>query len=888
MNVNSIVKPASILISFLLIFLFSFPKNIFSVEIQEFHVKKQEIEAKFKNKHRDNVFYVKYKEDTSKDSIEILNNELQVRTQKKNNFTHKLLEDKNIQIIRTSGINETKEKMLEYYLDPSVEWVEVPHIGELSWVNDGETRAYSDDYFSDVHWNYEAINLPEVWRDQDCVGNGGDSPCGGSDEVIVAVLDSGLAYQDYSAYIFNDYVFLYEDSLEYAFNIEFGKASEINNGSNAINLWSNPSGETEAIHNDADNNGYCDDEHGVDFGQVLDNYYFNPLYYDEDDYLWLCENESEFQKEGHPNDNSGHGTFTTGIIASLTNNFDDSNIDTAATSISHNVTIMPLKVTQPFPYQDYIDSEAILWAVFYAIEYGADIINLSAAWPYDDELLRLAAEWAQESGVTFIAASGNDSDNSPWYPAAYPSVISVGASNNHNERAIYSSYGSKLDILAPVGDGINNSNDDWVWAQSYSCFINVECDSMSDFESHEFNKSVGTSFAAPQVAAAAALIKSRNMNISAEDMSNLIMGTAKDLGSKGYDNKTGWGLLNLEEIWNNVWTNWTSKGSTAGNITMTKFNPDTADRLYQAVRGINGKIYTRYTINGYSWSSWAAKGSTPSDITMTVFNPGTGDRLYQAVRGINGKIYTRYTVNGYSWSSWAAKGSTPGDITMVVHNPGSGDRLYQAVRGIDSKIYTRFTTNGSKWSSWAAKGSTPSDITMVVFDPGSGDRLYQAVRGVNNKIYTRYTSGGSWLTWRPNGSTPGDITMTVFNTGSSDRLYQSVRGIDNEVYTRYTIDGTNWYSWKSGNTSTKGEITMISFNSEYGGNTNHLYQAIRGTDTNVYTRSSGDGEKWTYWIRNGITSGDVSMVQFNPGSGNRLYQAVRGLDNKIYTRYLED
>jgi len=75
---------------------------------------------------------------------------------------------------------------------------------------------------------------------------------------------------------------------------------------------------------------------------------------------------------------------------------------------------------------------------------------------------------------------------------------------------------------------------------------------------------------------------------------------------------------------------------------------------------------------------------------MMVYNPGSGDRLYQAVKGMSSRIYTRYTTDGETWSNWRnVNGETDRDVNMMVYNPGSGDRLYQAVKGMSNRIYTR-------------------------------------------------------------------------------------------------------------------------------------------------------------------------------------------------------
>ena len=304
---------------------------------------------------------------------------------------------------------------------------------------------------------------------------------------------------------------------------------------------------------------------------------------------------------------------------------------------------------------------------------------------------------------------------------------------------------------------------------------------------------------------------------------------------------------------------WEREGGTLGNISMLVFN----NALYQAVRGTDDGLYTRWTTDGENWTGWYKDRQTSSTlINMAVFN----GRLYQALRGTDNGIYTRSTADVKTWTSWEKNGSTHGDVTMMVFN----NRLYQAVRGTNDGIYTRYTTDGQAWTSWVNSGSTKGNVSMVVFN----NALYQAVRGTDDGLYTRWTTDGeTWTGWYKDRQTSGtSINMAVFN----GRLYQALRGTDNGIYTRSTADVKTWTSWEQSG-STHSDVTMMVFN-------NRLYQAVRGSNNEILTRFSSDGQTWTDWQEDGTTAGEVMMAVFN----NRLYQAIRNLDNGIYTRSSAD
>ncbi|MBN2016443.1 S8 family serine peptidase [Candidatus Dojkabacteria bacterium] len=775
---------------------------------------------------------------------------------------------------REQKVSELESKLYEYSLDPNVEYAQPVYVYHpTAWgrASDQDTPA---DYNGTNHWYYDKANVREMWQDQDCYNSG--ASCGGDSTVVVAVIDTGVAVEDRNSN-------LYDESTQFDFDI----APEFNI-SGSFNLYNNSDETSCTDGDDDDSNGYIDDCRG-----------YNPyeewicaIYAPYMNYLWgdpLCT-ASEWSEAGHPNDDFGHGTFVSGSVAS---NIDNTSANPPGSSVSpaHNITLMPIKGSERITHAAYPDiygpsfyNDDLCNAIDYARLNGADVINMSLGGGGYDSFLEGCINDAYNAGIVLVAASGNDSTDvtmySVSYPAAYTNVIAVGASDSSDDRASYSNGGSNLDLVAAVGDSSDPGNS--AWQQSFACFVNYpfDChdDPVNNYKSFSAQYGAGTSYASPQVAAAAAIVKSKNPTATPYNVKAFLTGTATDIGATGKDNSTGYGIVNFEELWYNVWTNWGQNGSSSSNIEMVSFNPGGGERLYQAVKGLDGvSILTRYTTDGSSWSSWTIKGSTYGDIAMTVFNPGSGDRLYQAVRGLDGtSILTRYTTDGENWSTWTINGSTYGNITMLTFNPGAGDRLYQAVRGLDgTSILTRYTTDGSNWSTWTIKGSTTGDISMGVFDPGSGDRLYQAVRGLNGvSILTRYTTDGeNWSTWTLNGSTYGNITMTVFNPGSN-RLYQAVRGLDGRsILTRYTTDGSNWSSWVI-NGSTYGNITMTAFSGR-------LYQAVRGMDnTTVYTRSSTDGNTWGYWMEGGSSSTDVTMTVFN----STLYQAMRGTDGRINTR----
>ena len=128
-----------------------------------------------------------------------------------------------------------------------------------------------------------------------------------------------------------------------------------------------------------------------------------------------------------------------------------------------------------------------------------------------------------------VGASGNHSAAALQpvsYPAACPGVVAVGASTRDDTRAYFSDAGDRLDLVAP-GEGI---------------FSTLRG---SDVAYGLYGSSgSGTSFAAPHVAGAAALMRGSRPDLSQDQVRDLLRQTADDVGELGFDPLTGWGRLN--------------------------------------------------------------------------------------------------------------------------------------------------------------------------------------------------------------------------------------------------------------------------------------------------------------------------------------------------------
>ncbi|MCQ6275803.1 peptidase S8 [Bacillus sp. V3B] len=228
----------------------------------------------------------------------------------------------------------------------------------------------------------------------------------------------------------------------------------------------------------------------------------------------LTNGYNVIENNGFPDDDNGHGTHVAGIIASETNNRE------GVAGITWYNKIMPIKAIGIEGYGTSFDiAKGIIWAV----DHGADVVNLSLGNYQHSSFLEEAVNYAYDHNVVLIAAAGNDNTSQPSFPAAYPQVLSVTAVSYTGGRAPFSNYGDYIDVTAP---GV----------QIASTFFNQQYAGLS-----------GTSMASPHVAGLAGLLLSENPHLTNREVMDIIKDTAYDLGTPGTDNDFGSGLIDVQK-----------------------------------------------------------------------------------------------------------------------------------------------------------------------------------------------------------------------------------------------------------------------------------------------------------------------------------------------------
>jgi len=159
----------------------------------------------------------------------------------------------------------------------------------------------------------------------------------------------------------------------------------------------------------------------------------------------------------------------------------------------------------------------VLRGLDYAAAHGAQIVNMSFAGP-KDTLIERGIAAAAAKGIVIVAASGNAGPKSPpLYPAAYPDVIAVSATDAQDRLFAASNRGSYVAVAAPGVDIFLPAPDE------------------------KYQMTSGTSFSAAYVSGLVALMLERNPSLRPDEVRAILMKTARDLGAPGRDDQFGAG-----------------------------------------------------------------------------------------------------------------------------------------------------------------------------------------------------------------------------------------------------------------------------------------------------------------------------------------------------------
>ncbi|MDO8592013.1 MAG: S8 family serine peptidase [bacterium] len=240
----------------------------------------------------------------------------------------------------------------------------------------------------------------------------------------------------------------------------------------------------------------------------------------------------------NPNGNGvSHGTQTAGLIGAASNNAK------GVAAINWGAKILALQALDDNGEGTTTD---VASAVRYAVDQGAKVINMSLGTTSSDPILKAELDYASSHDVVVVAAAGNCGNPSDYflsdcsvvgqmiYPANYPQVLAVGATDINDNRASFSSYGPNLDVVAPGSGSLITTT----WSLSNQTSL--------------YSTSVyGTSFSSPIVAGLVALYRGLKPSATATSTISAINSNAdmvSGMASQNFTNDYGYGRINASRV----------------------------------------------------------------------------------------------------------------------------------------------------------------------------------------------------------------------------------------------------------------------------------------------------------------------------------------------------
>ncbi|NWQ41923.1 S8 family serine peptidase [Bacillus sp. EB106-08-02-XG196] len=216
-------------------------------------------------------------------------------------------------------------------------------------------------------------------------------------------------------------------------------------------------------------------------------------------------------------DDNGHGTHVAGIIGAANNT-------KGTVGVAPDASLYAVKVLDNNG-EGYVSD--IIAGIDWAVQNDIDIINLSIGSDTPSNMLKDVLDMAYSKGILIVASAGNTGyepyHSTVGYPAAYDSVIAVGAIDQSNKWADFSSVGPTVEVTSP---GV---------------------DILSTYLNNSTKRLTGTSMAAPFVSGLLALLKEQYPELSAADLRSILQKNVIDLGDAGRDPYYGYGLVQYSE-----------------------------------------------------------------------------------------------------------------------------------------------------------------------------------------------------------------------------------------------------------------------------------------------------------------------------------------------------
>jgi len=459
-----------------------------------------------------------------------------------------------------------------------------------------------------------------------------------------------------------------------------------------------------------------------------------------------------------PQDRCGHGTHVAGIIAANSNNA------YGIAGMDWNARILPVRVLDASCGGTISD---LAEGLIFATDMGARVINLSVGTFIFSRLLEHATYYAYQHGAALFAAVGNNGSSSPLYPAAFSWVMAVGFTNQLDQRDPRSNTGAHLDVMAPGVDIISTT------PMSGTLFYST---------TNQFGLLSGSSMATAFASGAAGLLASQPGFDTPAKIYTALTSTALDLGTPGFDNNTGYGLIQVADALHS-----TPSGSSP--------TPPAATVEYDFLDSNRcSNITYQWRTIPHNWTGYPAGTFIPlfgDNVSTTITLPFTFN--------FGGNNYNNLTISSNGYLAFDGIGETLSytqatNFLIPLRNGGTtyGSDVFLAPFWDDLKVDPASPTNPSAIYA-AALGSAPNREFVVEWhrvhqaSVSSSALTFQAIlRESSNQIIYQYKE--------MNGNTASSTIGLEYNDG-----YTGVQVAYNQLGAAKNNQAIYFYPYPAGN-----------------------------------------------------------------------------------------
>ncbi|MGE4509052.1 MAG: S8 family serine peptidase [Eubacteriaceae bacterium] len=436
-------------------------------------------------------------------------------------------------------------------------------------------------------------------------------------------------------------------------------------------------------------------------------------------------------------DLSGHGTMVSGCVAAAVNN----GIGVSGSAVSANVKIAPYRTGGQYVGDKNLYISYIAAAIMAAADRSdVSVINMSFGTYSAYDSIANSVAYAVSKGKVLVASAGNEGASSNGgkyvYPASYDGVISVAATDSSDGHPSFSQYNDKVDLSAP-GSSVYTTT-----------------------RSGAYGTASGTSFAAPIVAGAAALLMSIDDSLTAGNVETLLKDTALDLGSPGKDNYFGYGRIQLDQAVAVVKSEKPLTGIALSQTSMSLLagNTNGLSVVYSPVNTTESKTV--------SWSSsdpsiasvdsdgnvtGVSAGSATITATVGDFSSACTVNVVESLIDIGINYQTH--VQNVGWQAWVSDGALSGTTGRGLRLEGI--HIDIADNGADVGVQYKTHVENIGWMNWASDGALSGTTGQSLRLEAIQIELTGTDAGLYDVYYQVHAQNFGWLDWAKNGDSSG-------------------------------------------------------------------------------------------------------------------------------------